>query len=215
MPVRSSGSIRSSPFPSIRGWETSACFWSRPPSLPRPASHSLHFLQRTGVPAKTALITGAGPIGLLAALAACQYGLETYVVDIVDSGPKPDLVRELGAHYHAGSAGRPGHFAGSSHRVHRHWLRLTRRRHESRPGRSDRPHGHFRRAAGEEIDLNVFNKNMVLSNKVLFGSVNAGAFPLRGGCEGSGKSGPRLARTLDQPPGSRRAVAGSARTAAQ
>ena len=54
--------------------------------------------------ARTALITGAGPIGLLAALATTHYGLETYVVDIVDSGPKPDLVRELGAHYHAGSA---------------------------------------------------------------------------------------------------------------
>ena len=73
--------------------------------------HSLHFLQRTDVPARTALITGAGPIGLLAALAARHYGLETYVVDIVESGPKPDLVRDLGAHYHAGSASGPGHFA--------------------------------------------------------------------------------------------------------
>ena len=55
--------------------------------------HCLHFLQRTDVSPRTALITGAGPIGLLAALATSQYGLDTYVVDIVDSGPKPDLVR--------------------------------------------------------------------------------------------------------------------------
>ena len=51
---------------------------------------------------RTALITGAGPIGLLAALATTQYGLDTYVVDIVDSGPKPDLVARLGATYHSG-----------------------------------------------------------------------------------------------------------------
>ena len=50
---------------------------------------------------KVALITGAGPIGLLAALLARQRGLETHVVDIVDSGPKPKLVTDLGAHYHS------------------------------------------------------------------------------------------------------------------
>ena len=59
-------------------------------------SLALHFLQRSGVPARTALITGAGPIGLLAALATTQYGIETYVVDIVDSGPKPDVRTESG-----------------------------------------------------------------------------------------------------------------------
>src|SRR5262245_44033028 len=51
---------------------------------------------------KVALITGAGPIGLLAALLACQRGLETYVVDLVTDGAKPRLVEALGAHYHAG-----------------------------------------------------------------------------------------------------------------
>jgi glucose 1-dehydrogenase len=51
---------------------------------------------------KVALITGAGPIGLLAALLARQRGLETYVVDLVTEGAKPRLVAELGAHYHSG-----------------------------------------------------------------------------------------------------------------
>jgi glucose 1-dehydrogenase len=49
-----------------------------------------------------ALVTGAGPIGLLAAMLARQRGLETYVVDLAIDGPKPRLVAELGAHYHPG-----------------------------------------------------------------------------------------------------------------
>jgi glucose 1-dehydrogenase len=51
---------------------------------------------------RCAAITGAGPIGLLAALLAVQRGLEVHVFDIVTSGPKPDLVRALGATYHHG-----------------------------------------------------------------------------------------------------------------
>jgi threonine dehydrogenase-like Zn-dependent dehydrogenase len=47
-----------------------------------------------------ALITGAGPIGLLAALLSVQQGLETHVLDRVTDGPKPGLVRALGATYH-------------------------------------------------------------------------------------------------------------------
>jgi threonine dehydrogenase-like Zn-dependent dehydrogenase len=134
---------------------------------------SLHFLQRTGVPARTALITGAGPIGLLAALGTSQYGLDTYVVDIVEGGPKPDLVRGLGAHYHAGSArdldispevviectgiGAVLRDAGA----------------KAAPGAIVALTGISAAPAPEQIDLNVFNKNMVLNNKVVFGSINA------------------------------------------
>src|SRR3954462_13683253 len=49
---------------------------------------------------QTALITGAGPIGLLAAMLAAQRGLEVHVVDRNRGGPKPKLVHELGGHYH-------------------------------------------------------------------------------------------------------------------
>lgn len=52
---------------------------------------------------RTALITGAGPIGLLAALLGKQRGLEVHVLDRVESGTKPDLVRALGATYHSGA----------------------------------------------------------------------------------------------------------------
>jgi threonine dehydrogenase-like Zn-dependent dehydrogenase len=49
---------------------------------------------------KTALVTGAGPIGLLAALLGVQRGLDVHVLDRVDGGPKPALVHDLGATYH-------------------------------------------------------------------------------------------------------------------
>jgi threonine dehydrogenase-like Zn-dependent dehydrogenase len=52
---------------------------------------------------RTALITGAGPIGLLAALVGKQRGLEVHVLDRVESGSKPELVRALGATYHSSS----------------------------------------------------------------------------------------------------------------
>jgi threonine dehydrogenase-like Zn-dependent dehydrogenase len=51
----------------------------------------------------TALVTGAGPIGLLAALLLRQRGLDVHVLDRVTSGPKPELVRALGARFHGGA----------------------------------------------------------------------------------------------------------------
>jgi len=57
---------------------------------------------------QTALVTGAGPIGLLAALVARQHGLDVHVLDRVDSGPKPRLVRGLGATYHTGTVANVG-----------------------------------------------------------------------------------------------------------
>lgn len=50
---------------------------------------------------KTVLVTGAGPIGLLAALLGVQRGLDVHVLDIVEDGPKPQLVKDLGATYHS------------------------------------------------------------------------------------------------------------------
>ena len=52
---------------------------------------------------KTVLVTGAGPIGLLAAGVASLGGYEVHVLDRVETGLKPDLVRALGATYHTGS----------------------------------------------------------------------------------------------------------------
>ena len=51
---------------------------------------------------KTALVTGAGPIGLLAALRLSVRDLEVHVLDRAETGPKADLVRALGGTYHSG-----------------------------------------------------------------------------------------------------------------
>jgi glucose 1-dehydrogenase len=52
---------------------------------------------------ETVLVTGAGPIGLLAALIGKQLGLSVHVLDRVTDGLKPQLVHDLGATYHTGS----------------------------------------------------------------------------------------------------------------
>jgi glucose 1-dehydrogenase len=52
---------------------------------------------------RVVLVTGAGPIGLLAALLGVQRGLEVHVLDRVTSGPKPGLAADLGATYHTGT----------------------------------------------------------------------------------------------------------------
>lgn len=54
-------------------------------------------------PLGTVLVTGAGPIGLLAALLGIQRELHVHVLDQATDGPKPTLTEQLGAVYHTGS----------------------------------------------------------------------------------------------------------------
>ena len=69
------------------------------PSLVEPGSvlakaweHIEHIGKRAYWRPKTLLVTGAGPIGLLAALMGSQHGLDVHVLDQVTDGPKPHLV---------------------------------------------------------------------------------------------------------------------------
>jgi threonine dehydrogenase-like Zn-dependent dehydrogenase len=55
---------------------------------------------------RRALVTGAGPIGLLAALLGAQRGLEVHLLDRITEGPKPALAGALGADYHTDEAER-------------------------------------------------------------------------------------------------------------
>ena len=57
-------------------------------------------LRARGWQPRTALVTGAGPIGLLGALMGAQRRIDVHVFDHNRSGPKPALVRDLGAAYH-------------------------------------------------------------------------------------------------------------------
>lgn len=64
--------------------------------------HIEHIGDRAHFAPERVLVTGAGPIGLLATLLAVQRGLEVHVLDRIEDGPKPALVRALGATYHVG-----------------------------------------------------------------------------------------------------------------
>ena len=56
--------------------------------------------QRSFWQPKSVLVTGAGPIGLLAALRLSVRDLPVHGLDRAETGPKPELVRALGASYH-------------------------------------------------------------------------------------------------------------------
>ena len=90
---------------------------------------------------KTVLVTGAGPIGLLAALIGVQRGMEVHVLDQVTAGLKPDLVAALGATYHTGTVGHGVPRCGRHRRVHRRpcpRVRLHVERRHRRRGLPDR-----------------------------------------------------------------------------
>jgi threonine dehydrogenase-like Zn-dependent dehydrogenase len=62
--------------------------------------HIHHIGSRARWESKRVLVTGAGPIGLLAALFATRLSDEVDVLDRATDGPKPGLVQDLGAVYH-------------------------------------------------------------------------------------------------------------------
>jgi threonine dehydrogenase-like Zn-dependent dehydrogenase len=120
-----------------------------------------------------AVVTGAGPVGLLAALLAVQRGLEVHVFDRMTDGPKPDLVRDLGATYHADSlpdSGVRGDVLVECTGVASVVLdaiscgaqdAITCLTGVSTPGST------------VPVDIGGTNRNAVLRNDVIFGSVNA------------------------------------------
>jgi threonine dehydrogenase-like Zn-dependent dehydrogenase len=122
---------------------------------------------------RSVLVTGAGPIGLLAALMGRQADLDVHVFDQSTTGLKPQLVQRLGGHYHSGQVldldlrpdiviectGAAGIIVAA--------MELTG------------PAGIVclaglssgRRSIG--IDSDLLGRTMVLENDVVFGSVNA------------------------------------------
>jgi len=121
-----------------------------------------------------ALIIGAGPIGLLAALMAAQRGHEVHVLDRATEGIKPDAVQALGGRYHTGD--------------------VTELAKEIEPdivvectGVAELVAGAMQHTAPGAIvcltgvassrtlslDVGALNNELVLENDVVFGSVNA------------------------------------------
>jgi threonine dehydrogenase-like Zn-dependent dehydrogenase len=123
--------------------------------------------------ARELLVTGAGPIGLLAALMGKQRGLDVHVLDRNSIGPKPDLVRSLGATYHSDLAGLDRlapdvimECTGAPAVVHAAMRHPAAAKIVCLAGLS---------TAGRMIDLDagLLNRTMVLENQVVFGTVNA------------------------------------------
>ncbi|MEV7009206.1 glucose 1-dehydrogenase [Streptosporangium sp. NPDC051022] len=124
---------------------------------------------------RTALITGAGPIGLLAALFGVQRGLDVHVLDRVTEGPKPDLVTDLGATYHccdvaAATAGtRPDiviEATGAGQVIFDAIDAIASYGVVCLTGVSSAGHR-------LTIDAGILNRDIVLENDVVVGSVNA------------------------------------------
>jgi threonine dehydrogenase-like Zn-dependent dehydrogenase len=122
-----------------------------------------------------ALITGAGPVGLLAALLSVQQGLDTHVLDRVSDGPKPAIVAALGATYHhsdiddTARALQPDvviEATGAGPLVFGSIANLAAYGIVCLTGVS--PQGN-----GLRIDAGAVNRDIVLENDVVIGSVNA------------------------------------------
>ena len=137
--------------------------------------HIVRIGSRARFDPRRALVTGAGPLGLLAAMLAIQRSLEVHVLDVMDAGAKPRLVRSLGATYHAGSVDElddpfdvviectgvgPVALHAAQHLAADGVMCLTG---ISAAGRTD-----------PALDADAVNRRMVLNNNVVFGSVNAG-----------------------------------------
>jgi threonine dehydrogenase-like Zn-dependent dehydrogenase len=119
------------------------------------------------------LVTGAGPIGLLAALLAVQRGFDTHVLDVVTGGPKPALVRDLGATYHHGGVDEAGEGADivvECTGVGRLVLDVMR---VTGPSGIVCLTGVSSGGRRIDVDAGALNREMVLQNDVVFGTVNA------------------------------------------
>jgi glucose 1-dehydrogenase len=123
---------------------------------------------------RRALITGAGPIGLFAAMIGVQKGIDTHVVDRVTEGPKLQLVKDLGACYHSDlEQTEEGGFDVVIECTGVGPLGFHAIEHTA-PGGVMCLTGIASADRQIPLDAAAINKEMVLNNTVMFGSVNAG-----------------------------------------
>jgi threonine dehydrogenase-like Zn-dependent dehydrogenase len=132
--------------------------------------HIEHIARRALWKPKRLLVTGAGPVGLMAALFGVQRGFEVHVQDHNERGPKPELVRALGAKYSTSPStadydvyiectGAPAVIkqvlgAQAPNRI----VCLT---------------GLSATSSDVALEVAAFNQSLVLGNGVVFGTVNA------------------------------------------
>jgi threonine dehydrogenase-like Zn-dependent dehydrogenase len=121
---------------------------------------------------KAALITGAGPIGLLAALMGVQRGLVIHVLDRVTEGVKPELVADLGATYHSSVDDAPRDVDVIVECTGVGQLVFDAMQGTA-PGGIVCLTGVSPTGRKLEVDAGAINRDLVLQNDVVFGSVNA------------------------------------------
>jgi threonine dehydrogenase-like Zn-dependent dehydrogenase len=122
---------------------------------------------------KTLLVTGAGPVGLLAAMMGAQRGLEVHVLDHNESQKKRDIVLQLGGIYHAENLANVGlkpdvlMECSGAPEVVRDVLGSTAAGGIVCLVGVTAPGHDF------DIDVGALNRTMVLDNDTVFGTVNA------------------------------------------
>jgi glucose 1-dehydrogenase len=143
------------------------------------------------------LVTGAGPIGLLAALMAVERGLEAHVLDRATEGIKPEVVGALGTHYHTGEiTGVAQEFepdivvecTGVAELV-------AGAMQHTAPGAIVCLTG-VAASRNLSVDVGALNNELVLENDVVFGSVNANRRHFEQAVEALRKADPEWLRRI-------------------
>lgn len=136
-----------------------------------------------GWSARNLLVTGAGPIGLLAALMGRQRNLDVHVLDRHSDGPKPGLIADLGSTHHVS----PQSLRDLTFDIVMECTAATVLIVESiarcAPSGIVCLLGVSSAGRKTEFDIGGFNRKLVLGNEVVFGAVNANLLHYRQAAE--------------------------------
>lgn len=148
--------------------------------------HIERISRRAEVVPQRVLVTGAGPVGLMAAMIGVQRGLEVHVMDHNDAGPKPDLARDLGARYHTAFPTFAAEIVIECTGVP---IVVAQAIEASAPGGIVCLAGLGGEPSAASFDVATLNDFLVLANRVVFGTVNANARHYRAAAEALARAG--------------------------
>jgi len=144
--------------------------WACPDEPERPSAHC-----------RNAVVLGAGPVGLLGAMALVNAGYRTWVYSRTPApNPKASLVESFGARYVSSETESPENLARMVGNVDLVYEAVGASRVAFDVMRVLGTNGIFvftgvpGRKAPAEVDTDLLMRNLVLKNQVVFGTVNAG-----------------------------------------
>lgn len=130
---------------------------------------------------RKAVVLGAGPVGLLGAMALVNYGFDTYVYSRTPApNPKAALVEAFGGHYVSSTDTTPAQLAEMTGNIDLVYeaVGASRAAFELMPALGTNGVFIFTgvpgRKAPVEVDTDLLMRNLVLKNQIVFGTVNAG-----------------------------------------